>query len=305
MMSYPTYLLVKGSSFLVNLLPEGFALWVGRQLGNMGYYLDWEHRKVALQNLHVAFGQEKSESEINAIARKTFQHLGMMVIEFFRIPRMDTETFKEKVSIEGLDEALKILEKKKGALLLIGHFGNWELMGLMSKVIGNPIMVIAKPVKKNRRVDRLITEIRRAAGLEVIPPEKASRKVIKALSQNRVVGILMDQRAKRSEGIWADFFGRKAPTTPGLAVLAMKTRAPVVPVFMIRNGFQKHRLLIKEPLELVETGNIKKDVEANTQLFNHTLESIIREYPDQWFWVHRRWERKRVRHKNRHSSASR
>src|SRR5512136_2838435 len=293
MISYSIYLLTKGFSFLVDLLPEGFALWVGRQLGGMGYYLDWEHRKVALQNLHVAFGQEKSQAEISAIAKRSFQNLGMMAIEFFRIPGMDTEIFKKKVSFEGLDQALKILEKKKGALLLIGHLGNWELMGLMSKVIGNPIMVIAKPVKKNRRVDRLITEIRKEAGLEVIPPEKASRKVIKALSQNRVVGILIDQRAKRSEGVWADFFGRKAPTTPGLAVLAMKTKAPVMPVFMIRDGFQKHRLLIKEPLELVETGNIKKDVEANTQLFNHTLESMIRQYPDQWFWVHRRWERKK------------
>jgi KDO2-lipid IV(A) lauroyltransferase len=305
MISYLTYLILKGFSLLISLLPEGFALRVGRQLGEMSYYLDWEHRKVALQNLHVAFGQEKSESEINAIAKRSFQNLGMMAIEFFRIPGMDTETFKKKVSIEGLDQALKILEKKKGALLLIGHLGNWELMGLMSKVIGNPIMVIAKPVKKNRRVDRLITEIRKEAGLEVIPPEKASRKVIKALSQNRVVGILIDQRAKRSEGVWADFFGKKAPTTPGLAVLAMKTRAPVMPVFMIRNGFQKHRLLIKEPLELVETGNIKKDVEANTQLFNHTLESMIRQYPDQWFWVHRRWERKKGRHRVRHSSVSR
>jgi KDO2-lipid IV(A) lauroyltransferase len=294
---------MKGFSFLANLLPEGFALWVGRQLGKMGYYLDWEHRKVALQNLRVAFGQEKSEGEISAIAKRSFQNLGMTAIEFFRIPGMDTEAFKKKVSIEGLDQALKILEKGKGALLLIGHLGNWELMGLMSKVIGNPIMVIAKPVKKNRWVDRLITEIRNEAGLEVISPEKASRKVIKALSQNRVVGILIDQRAKRSEGVWADFFGRKAPTTPGLAVLAMKTGAPVIPVFMIRDGFQKHRLLIKEPLELVKTGNIKKDVEANTQLFNHTVEWIIRQYPDQWFWVHRRWERKKEGHRVRHSSV--
>ena len=297
MISYLTYLILKGFSFFIDLLPEDFALWMGRQLGNMAYYLDWEHRKVALQNLQVAFGQEKSESEINAIARRTFQNLGMMAIEFFRIPGMDTETFQKKVSIEGLDEALKILEKKKGALLLLGHFGNWELMGLMSKVIGSPIMVIAKPVKKNRRVDRLITEIRKEAGLEVIPPEKASRKVIKGLSQNRVVGILIDQRAKRSEGVWADFFGRKAPTTPGLAVLAMKTKAPVMPVFMIRNGFQKHRLVIKEPLELVETGDIKKDVEANTQLFNRALESMVRQYPEQWFWVHRRWERRREGHR--------
>jgi KDO2-lipid IV(A) lauroyltransferase len=296
MIAYIIYLLLRVFSFFINLLPEGFALWLGRQLGRMVFYLDRGHRKVALENLHTAFGEEKPEREIYAIAQRTFQNLGMMVIEFFRIPGLDREDFKEKVSVEGLDEALRLLEKKKGALLLIGHFGNWELMGLMSKVIGNPIMVIAKPMKKNKWVDQFITKIRNAAGLEVISNVKASRKVMRALSQNRVVGILIDQRAKRSEGIWADFFGRKAPTTPGLAVLAMKTGAPVLPVFMVRNGFQKHRLLIKEPLELIHTGNIKKDVEANTQLFNQTLESMIRQYPDQWFWVHQRWERKKKVH---------
>ena len=292
MIAYIVYLLLKVFSFFINLLPEGFALWVGRRLGMMIYYLDWEHRKVALQNLSLAFGQEKSVSEILGIARRTFQNLGMMTIEFFRIPKMDAEMFKERVKIEGLEEALRLLDKKKGVLLLIGHFGNWELMGLVAKVIGNPVIVIAKPMKKNRWVDQFITKVRNASGLEVISSVKASRKVMKALSQNRLVGILIDQRAKRSEGIWADFFGRKAPTTPSLAVLAMKTGAPVLPVFMVRNGFRKHCLLIKEPLELIHTGDIKKDVEANTQLFNHTLESMIRQYPDQWFWVHRRWERK-------------
>ena len=293
MTAYIIYLLLRGFSISINLLPEGFALRVGRQLGNVMYYLDLEHRKVAIQNLHIAFGQEKSEEEMRSIAKRNFQNLGMTTVEFFRIPRMGVETFKERVKIEGLEEALRLLEKKKGALLLIGHFGNWELMGLMSKVIGNPVMVIAKPMKKNKWVDQFITKIRNAAGLGVLSSVKASRKVMKALSQNRIVGILIDQRAKRSEGVWADFFGRKAPTTPSLAVLAMKTSAPVLPVFMVRNGFQKHRLIIKEPLELIHTGDIKKDVEANTQLFNHALESMIRQYPDQWFWVHRRWERKK------------
>jgi KDO2-lipid IV(A) lauroyltransferase len=288
--------LLKGFSLFINLLPEGFTLWLGRQLGRMVYYLDRGHRKVALQNIHIAFDQEKSEAEMLSIAKRAFQNLGMMTVEFFRIPRMDVKTFKERVRIEGLEEALKLLEKKKGVLLLIGHFGNWELMGLMSKVIGNPIMVIAKPLKNNRWVDQFITKIRNAGGLEVISSIKAGRKVIQALSQNRVVGILIDQRAKRSEGIWADFFGRKAPTTPSLAVLAMKTGAPVLPVFMIRNGFQKHRLIIKEPLKLIRTGDIKKDVEANTQLFNDSLESMIRQHPDQWFWVHQRWERKKRTH---------
>ena len=293
MFGYLQYLLLKGFSLFVNLLPEGFALWWGERLGSMFFHLDWERRKVALENLQVAFGDEKTERERLAIARRAFQNLGMMAVEFFRIPKMDVETFKKRVTIEGLEEALRLLGKGKGALLLLSHFGNWEMMGIMSKLIGDSIMVIAKPMKKNKRIDQFITKIRNAAGLEVISSIKASRIVIKALSQNRVVGILIDQRAKRSEGIWAEFFGKKAPTTPGLAVLAMKTGAPVVPVFMVRDGFGKHRLVIQEPLELVHTGDIKKDVEANTQLFNHTLESMIRRYPDQWFWVHRRWERKK------------
>ncbi len=299
MFAYLTYLLLKGFSIFINLLPEDFSLWLGRQLGSLGYLLDGEHRKVALQNLFIAFGQEKSEKELHSIAKKTFQNLGMMAIEFFRIPKMDVENFKRKLVVEGLDQAMELHKKKRGALLLVSHFGNWELMGLMSKVIGNPIMVIAKPMK-NRYVDQFITRIRQAAGLEVIPPEKASRKVLQALAENRAVGILIDQRAKRSEGVSVDFFGKKAPTTPGLALLALKTGAPVLPVFMVRNGFQKHRLLIKEPLELIHTGSVKKDVEANTQLINHTLESMIRQYPDQWFWVHRRWERKRSTHKRHH-----
>jgi KDO2-lipid IV(A) lauroyltransferase len=298
MIPYIIYLILRVCRFFINLLPEGFALWLGRQLGIVMYYLDWEHRRVALQNLSLAFGQEKSASEIQGIARKTFQNLGMMAVEFFRIPKIDAETFKKRVNIEGLEIYKKALEGKKGILLLLSHFGNWELMGLMSKVLENPIAVIARPIKKNRWVDQLVAEVRTGTGLEVISTDKASRKVIRTLSQNRLVGILIDQRAKRSEGVWVDFFGKKAPSTPALAVLAMRTGAPILPVFMIRNGYGKHRLIIQEPLQLVDTGDVKRDVEDNTQLLHHTLESMIRQYPDQWFWVHRRWERKkRVHHR--------
>jgi KDO2-lipid IV(A) lauroyltransferase len=298
MVAYITYLFLKVFSLFINLLPESLSLWLGRQMGRVAFYLDREHRKVALQNLHIAFGQEKSESQIYAIAKGTFQNLGMTAAEFFRIPRMDVETFKKKVTIKGFGIAEKVLNNgNKGVLLLLSHFGNWELMGLMSKVLGNPIVVIARPIKKNRWVNQMVAEVRKEAGLEVIPTEKASRKVFQALSQNRVVGILIDQRAKRSEGIWVDFFGRKAPTTPALAVLAMRTGTPILPVFMVRNGYQQHHLLVKEPLKLVNSGDVKMDVQANTQLINQTLESMIRQYPDQWFWVHRRWERKKKVHK--------
>ena len=293
MIGYFIYLILKGFSFLINLFPENFALWVGRQMGSAAYYLDWEHRNVALQNLRIAFGQEKSEEERRSIAKRNFQHMGMMLIEFFRILGMDTETYKKKVSVEGVEEALKLLEKKKGGLLLIGHFGNWELMGIMSKVLQIPIWAIAKPIKQNEKLYRFILGIRDKAGLRIISPENATQKVIQALSKNWLVAFLIDQRAKRSRAVWVEFFGKKAPTMPGLAVMAIRSGAPVVPAFMIRNGFQKHRLLVKDPIELVLTGDMNKDVEINMQRFTRVLESMIREYPDQWIWIHRRWERKR------------
>jgi Kdo2-lipid IVA lauroyltransferase/acyltransferase len=297
MTAYLEYLVLKGFSFFINLLPEDQALWFGRQMGRSAFLLDREHRKVALQNLKLAFGHEKSEEELRTIAKKTFQHLGMTAVEFFRIPKMDLETFRKKVAVEGLENVRELLDnRQKGALLLLSHLGNWELMGFLSKLLGYPISVIARPVKKNLWIDRMVSEIRRATGLEVIFTEKASRKVVQALSRNRLVGILIDQRAKRSEGIWVEFFGKKAPTTPSLAVLAMRTGAPVIPVFMVREGFDKHRVLIQNPLEIIQSGDIKGDVESNTQRINQALESVVRQFPDQWFWVHRRWERKQRIH---------
>lgn len=292
MTSLLIYLTLRIFGFFINLLPEGFALWIGRQFGNLMYALDFEHRRIAIDNLEIAFGQEKTGAERRSIARKNFQNLGMMAIEFFQIPKMDMEAYQRKVETEGVDEALKVLEQNRGALLLLGHFGNWELMVPMSRIIQKPILAIAKPIKNNRWLDRWIIESREKIGLEIIPPKNATPKVIEALSKNKVVGILFDQRGKRSKGIWADFFGRKVPTTPGLAVMALRSGAPVLPVFMIRMGFQKHRLIVREPLKLIHTGDFKKDIEANTQLFNQVLESIIRQYPEQWLWIHRRFERK-------------
>ncbi len=300
MFAYLQYLSLKGFGFLVNLLPEGPSLWLGKQLGRMAFCLSRDRRGIALQNLRTAFGHEKSEEEIHRIAQRTFMNLGMTAVEFFRIPTMDAENVKQKITVEGLENAEKVLDnEKKGALLVLSHFGNWELMGVIPRIINHPISVIAKPVKDSR-IDRWVTHIREGAGLTVIPAEKAGRRIIGALRENGIVGILIDQRAKRSECIWVDFFGKKAPTTPAVAVLAARTGVPVSPVFMVRNGNLRHRLVIKDPLRLVKTGDPKKDAETNAELMNRSLESMIRQYPDHWFWVHRRWERKQ---KTRHRLA--
>jgi len=290
--AYLQYLFIRGAGFLIRLLPEEMALWLGRQLGRIAYLLDWEHRKVAIENLRIAFAREKSEQEIHAIAKKTFQNLGMMAMEFLRLPKMTGEKFMKDVEIEGVENFEKVRNNEKGVLFLLSHFGNWELMGLLTQGLGSRVMVIAKPIK-NKWVDRMITELRGTSGIELVTSAKAGRKIIRALSEKRMVGILVDQRAKRSEGVMVDFFGKMAPTTPALAVLGMRTGAPVLPLFLFRKEKAKYRLVIKDPLELVDTGDVKKDVATNTERITHSLEMMVRQYPDQYFWVHRRWERKR------------
>ncbi len=294
MFAYFQYILIRAFSLLINLFPEGIALQIGRLLGGLAFYLDSNHRKVALQNLNLAFGNERSREELFLIAKRTFQNMGMAMVELFRIPKMDQRIFKKKITIKGMENVKEIIENRdNGVLLLLSHFGNWELMAVLPKFLGLPISVVTRPIKKNRWLDRMVSEIRRSCGIELINKEKASREILRHLSKKRFVGILIDQRAKRSECVWVDFFGKRAPTTPALAVLAMRTGAPVIPVFMVRNGFKKHTLIVERPISFVRTGDIKKDVVANTKIINDTLERMIRLYPEQWFWVHRRWERKK------------
>jgi len=290
---YFQFLLAKIFGFLVTLLPEGPSLWVGRRLGALAYHLVGERREVALENLHLALGPERSEQEIRSVAKRVFQNLGMTAVEFFRMPRMGEEALRQKVEVEGVEVLEGLLDNNRGGFLLLSHLGNWELMAPCGRFLGLGVSVVAKPIKKNPWLDRWVTEIRERVGLEVIPTEGASKKVLRALSRGRWIGILIDQRAKRREAVWVNFFGRKAPTTPALSVLALRTRAPVVPVFMVREEGGRHRLIFKEPVKLVDTGDVKGDIEVNTGQMTQILESMIRQYPDQWFWVHRRWERKK------------
>jgi Kdo2-lipid IVA lauroyltransferase/acyltransferase len=294
LLAYLEYLLVKACGLIINALPEKMALGLGRRFGQAAFHLDRGHRETALQNLQDALGQEKNQEERLRIARAVFENLGLMAVEFFRLPRMSMESFRERVRMEGFGHVEAALRKGKGALLLLGHFGNWEMMGMVSKRLEHPILVIARPIKKNPRLDGMVNGIRASAGLEVVPAEKASRPILRALAGNRLVGILIDQRAKRSEGVPAEFFGRKAPTTPALAVLALRTGSPVLPVFMVREKDGFHRIIIQSPVELIRSGDVQKDVEENTRRMNGVLEGMVRQFPDQWFWVHQRWARKKA-----------
>lgn len=293
MIQYLIYLTVRCFGFFINLFPEGVALWIGRQIGRCAYFLDFEHRYVAIENLKLAFGGEKNKDQIRDIALRTFQNLGMNLVEFLRSPGLDTEKLLEKVELEGRSHVEEAVRRGKGIIFILGHIGNWELLGRMTRIFGGNLMAIARPLKKNARLDRFIEEVRRSSGLEVLSSKRVARQVISALREKKMVGILIDQREKRSEGVEVSFFGKNASTTPASAFFALKTGASVVPVYAIRLKGGRHRFVAEAPVELIRTGDKAEDLRVNTQRHTEVLESIIRRYPDQWFWVHRRWERKR------------
>ncbi|MCK5553830.1 MAG: hypothetical protein KAJ09_11840, partial [Deltaproteobacteria bacterium] len=228
------YLVARGFGFVINLFPEGFALWIGRQLGRFAYFIDFEHRHVAIKNLERAFGGEKSGNEIRGIALRNFENLGMNLVEFLRLPRLSKEKLMAKVETEGRSHVEAALKRGKGIIFLLGHIGNWELLGCMPRILGNDFMALARPLEKNRWLDRFIGEVRRSAGLQVLSSKRVAYQVVSALRRNKMVGILIDQREKRSQGIPVEFFGKKASTTPASAFFALKTGAAVIPAYTIR-----------------------------------------------------------------------
>ncbi|MBW1972658.1 MAG: hypothetical protein DRG20_04035 [Deltaproteobacteria bacterium] len=287
---FSIYIIIKILSFILIHLPESIALKIGNLAGKFTYFFDFKHRKIALKNLDIAFGKEKSLKEKKEIAKKNFENLGMNTIEFLRLPCISEDDIKKKIKIEGMSHLNNIKRKGIGALILLGHIGNWELMAFLSRLFGISVLTVWKPLKNNRWLDNFIVDIRKRSGIMLLPNKKVASAIIKGLKEKKFVALLVDQRTKRSEGIWVPFFGYKVPTTPALAFFAMKSGVPILPIYIIRKNKGKHHLYIKEPFYFNDSGDKDKDIYLTTFKMNQTLESIIREYPDQWFWVHNRFK---------------
>jgi KDO2-lipid IV(A) lauroyltransferase len=173
---------------------------------------------------------------------------------------------------------------------MTAHFGAWELSSFAHALYGYPLKFLVRPID-NERVEKLISDYRTASGNAPIQRRRATRDVLKALRQNEAVGILFDQNTTPNEGVFAEFFGIPAATTPSIALFALRTGAAVIPGFLIwEEKLGKPRLRLDPPVTLIDTGDIERDVVENTKLFNRILEGYVRQYPDQWLWIHRRWK---------------
>jgi KDO2-lipid IV(A) lauroyltransferase len=284
------YLAVVGLYFMVRLVPFSLAFRAGAWLGGLVYRIDKKHRAITEENLRASFG-DKSQEEVGAIARTVFENLGCLIVEFLcsdRYAKRPVEEYLDYVNYGTLDDAVK---KGRGVLLLTGHCGNWELMAIAQSIKGPRITIVVRPLD-NPYLEKAVSNLRTRFGHVLINKQKGMREVLRALGRGEIVGILLDQSVTKKEGVFVDFFGRPACTNKGLALLAAKTKAPVIPAFTRRVGLNRHEIIIGDEVLLVDTGDKDADIKANTQAYTKVIEDFIRKYPDQWFWMHRRWKTK-------------
>lgn len=281
------YITLKILIFITRLLPLAVALKTGEFIGNSVYLIDKKHRAVAMDNLLHAFKTEKTEEELNSIIKNLYKNIGKGLMEFLCISRLSNGKIYRLVEVEGKANFENALAKNKGIVVIVPHFGNWELAGATFPTMARSV-AIAFP-QANQLTDRVINNIRRSSGLEVVFTGAGIKGVLKALKEKAAVGFLADQNAGDG-GVFVNFFGRPASTAKGPAAFALKTGAPMIMGLMIRKPDGKYKLHITGEIIMEKTGDYEKDIIINTQKWSSLLENYIREYPDHWFWVHRRWK---------------
>ncbi|HUJ78786.1 MAG TPA: lysophospholipid acyltransferase family protein [Nitrospiria bacterium] len=275
---------------LLNRLPRRPALWIGAVGGRLVCALDGRHRRLVQEQLRMAFPDWPSE-HIRRTAWACYGHFGRSAAEFARLGRDDRETILNQVMVEGREHLDRALAAGRGVLFLTAHLGNWELMAVVCNLLGYRLYPVARPLD-NPWLNRLIDRIRSRHGSTVISKkeESAPRDLIHALRDGACVGILLDQNMATYDGVFVNFFGRPACTAKGLALIARRTGAPVVPAFIAREADSRHRITILPSVEFSHGRDVKADVIANTARCTAIIERMVRRHPDQWLWMHRRWK---------------
>ncbi len=274
---------------ILGLLPRPLSRALAIGLAQLIYVFHIKLRKVGMRNLEMVF-PGKPVAERKRILRGVFTSLGRQLAELCQFPRYTPENVERVVVYEGLDNYERAHARGKGVLFLTAHFGAWELSAFAHSLHGHWLHIVMRPMD-NPYLDRLIDYYRTMHGNKTVAKDDFVRGLLAAMKAGETVGILMDTNMTPPQGVFVDFFGIQACTASGLARIALRTDAAVVPGFTIWDEtLGKYRLRFDPALELIRTGDLERDLVANTQRFTKVIEDYVRKYPDQWLWVHRRWK---------------
>ncbi len=259
----------------------------GRLLGGIIYYLWGKRREIARRNVELAIIPGGIKGEPDTIVRKNFEALGLSIVELIKLYFGIGKGIIDRIRFTGVENIRKAKEKGKGIIFITGHCGNWELLALATSLKITPIYVLARRIN-NPYLNYLIEKLRSRYGNRVIYKQGALKEIIKTLRNNGSVGILMDQAVLPVEGIVVDFLGRPAWTTKMPVLIAKKTGAPILPVFIRRIGMEQEIIIYPEVMLSLNNGDYLID---NTRKLNSLIGDYIRENPEEWLWIHRRWKR--------------
>jgi KDO2-lipid IV(A) lauroyltransferase len=275
---------------LIGRIPISIRRVIAFFIAKLFYYLSLKHRLIAIHNLTRSF-PDKSLEEIISIAKESYLSVALVLVEFYDIPSFNKDNLNEMITVRGLDNYTNACNEGKGVLLFGAHFGNWEIGNAALAILTRPFSFVYR-ILDSRLLEGIITTVRASCGNTSLPKENAMRQMIRLIKKNTTISILIDQNVAWYGGVFVDFFGRKACATSGLALLAMHTGAPVLPFFTSRLPDGKYLLEIGKKVDIIRSENREADILSNTQNFTNIIEEHIRQYPEQWFWVHQRWKTK-------------
>lgn len=283
------YLAARSVLGLLGLLPRSASVALGRNIGKLAHKLLGELRRTAKINLEMAL-PELSEKEHDEIVRGTFINLGGSLGLFPHLKKLSLENFHEFVEIQGREHLEAARDSKNGVVMITGHLGSWELLPVALALYGFQINILVRRLD-NLKVEKFADEVRTLHGNRTLDKRSAARDMIRLLHEGKTLGVLIDVNSDLREGAFVDFFGVPASTAVGLASVALRTNSPVIPVFAVWDKARgKYLLKVEPPIDFAPTGDKEKDRVELTVLMTKAIEKQVRQYPEQWLWIHKRWK---------------
>lgn len=268
-------------------IPRHLIINSGKLLGLLFYSLAIPHRRLVRRNLQFCY-PEWSAKEIRELSRRIFMNFGITLVEMLQCTFMSHEEVLNALRVEGEENFNKAFKSNRGIVIVSAHMGNWEVGLHITNYYGKPMLGVAAKTRYGW-ADILLSRSRNRLGNTIIDKKGALPKITEGLRRGEVIGMLIDQ-SRRKHGVEVTFFGRKATASPAAALLALRCNSLVLPAFCVRRSDGQLTIQVKTPFELTRTGDLRSDIQSNTQRMIDVVEEMVRTYPDQWFWLLKPWK---------------
>ncbi len=284
------YIFARGLGAILHLLPRRWILAFAQVLGALAFHIVPKHREETIRNLTTAFGKEKSSLEIKQIAQKVFQNLAQTAAEVLQFPKWKDYSIDQIIDFGNAPQKYReLLAEGKGLITITSHLGNWELLGGIPTMKGFKSKAVARRLR-DPRFQNWVENLRVSIGINLIYRDDSPRKIFQCLKNGEALGLLPDQDIAGLKGVFVDFFGKPAHASIAPVKLSLATGAPIACVFLVRLPRNRYKIIFKEVIRpVVEMGEAEA-LQKYTALWMKDIENVIREYPDQWGWMHNRWK---------------